>query len=203
MRVDPSSSSDRQAGIAATVYRFKITLKETRPAIWRRVETQDLTLEKLHELIQTAMGWTNSHLHCFKIGDKRYADPQFMDPAFDDLGETSYAGVRVSDLVSQYGSKMKLNYEYDYGDGWQHTVKMEKVTEAEPRIRYPRCIDGARACPPEDIGGVWGFVEFVEAILNPDHEQHEEYLEWTGPFDPECFDPAVATQQMKQGLPAC
>ncbi len=201
MRVDPSSRGNRQAGKAATVYRFKITLKETQPAIWRRVETQDVTLEKLHELIQTAMGWTNSHLHCFKIGDKRYTDPRIIDHAFDDLGETSYAGVRVSDLVSEFGSTMQLDYEYDYGDGWQHTIELEEVIEAQPRVRYPRCIEGARACPPEDVGGVWGFVDFVEAITNPDHEQHEEHLEWNGPFDPEKFDPAIATRRMKKGLP--
>lgn len=197
----PPKQSSRQAGHGATVYRFKITLKETQPAIWRGIETKDVSLEQLHELIQTAMGWTNSHLHCFQIGDKRYTDPRFMKDAFDDLGETSYAGVRVSELVSEYGAKMQLDYDYDYGDGWQHVIQLEEVTEAQPRVRYPRCIDGARACPPEDIGGVWGFVDFVEAITNPDHVQHEEYLEWNGPFDPATFDPAKATRQMKQGLP--
>lgn len=200
MRVDDKVS--RHSGQASKVYRFKITLEETQPAIWRRIETRDVPLEKLHELIQTAMGWTNSHLHCFRIGEKRYTDPRLMDDVFDDLGETSYAGIRVSDLVAEYGSQMKLKYEYDYGDGWQHTVKLEKVTEAQPRVRYPRCVDGARACPPEDVGGVWGYVDFVEAITNPDHEQHEEFLEWNGPFDPEHFDPALATQRMKRGLPA-
>ncbi len=201
MRVDPPQRGDRQAGISAAVYRFKITLKETQPAIWRRIETKDVTLEKLHELIQTSMGWTNSHLQCFNIGDKRYADPQFMDDAFGDLGETSYAGVRVGDLVSQYGNRLQLDYEYDFGDGWQHTIELEEVTEAQPGVRYPRCLDGARACPPEDTGGVWGFVDFVEAITNPDHDQHDEFLEWNGPFDPAEFDPDKATRQMKKGLP--
>jgi len=201
MRVDPTRRGERQGGTSAAVYHFKITLKETQPAIWRRVETKDVTLEKLHELIQTSMGWTNSHLHCFMIGDKRYSDPQFMEDCFDDLGEISYAGVRVSDLVSEYGTRLQLDYEYDFGDGWQHTIKLEEVTEAQPRVRYPRCIDGDRACPPEDVGGVWGFVDFVEAIRNSDHDQHEEFLEWHGPFDPANFDPAKATRRMKQGLP--
>lgn len=91
-------------------------------------------------------------------------------------------------------------YEYDYGDGWEHTIQLEKVVEAEAGARYPRCVDGARACPPEDIGGVWGFVGFVEAITDPKHQQHDEYLEWNGPFDPAQFDPVVATRRMKRGL---
>ncbi len=199
MRSTPTKLNE--AGSNAAVYRFKITLKETQPPIWRQIETKDVELKKLHDLIQTSIGWTNSHLHCFSIGDKRYTDPRLIDDAFDDLNETSYAGVRVSDLVSQYGAQLQLDYEYDYGDGWQHEVRLEDVTETQPRVRYPRCTDGDRACPPEDVGGVWGFVEFVEAITNPDHEQHEELLEWSGPFQPAEFSPSKATQQMKKGLP--
>lgn len=186
----------------AIVYRFKITLKDTRPPIWRRIETKDVTLEELHELIQTAMGWTNSHLHQFEIGGTRYTDPRFMEHACDDFGAVSYAGIRVSDLVSQHGKKLRLDYEYDFGDGWQHAIVLEQVTDAEPGVSYPRCTGGNRACPPEDVGGVWGFAEFVEAITDSDHEQHEEFLEWYGPFDPTEFDPRKATRRMKRGLPA-
>ncbi len=202
MRADPSQRGNRGVLQDKNVYRFKITLAETRPVIWRRIETRDVGLQQLHELIQTAMGWTNSHLHCFLIGGKRFTDPRFMEDASDDLGETSYAGVHVSDLVSEFGPRLKLEYEYDYGDDWRHAIKLEAVKEAERRVQYPRCIDGARACPPEDIGGVWGFADYVEAIQDPDHEEHEELLEWNGPFDPAEFDPAKATRRMKQGLPA-
>ncbi len=201
VRVDPAERSTGRSKGKATVYRFKITLKDTRPPIWRRIETKDVTLEKLHELTQTAMGWTNSHLHQFEIGDTRYTDPRFMEHAWDDFGAISYAGVRVSDLVSQHGTKLRIDYEYDFGDGWQHSIVLEKVTDAEPGVRYPRCIDGDRACPPEDVGGVWGFADFVEAITNSDHEQHEEFLEWNGPFDPTEFDAKKATRRMKEGLP--
>ncbi len=201
VRVDPTERSNGRAEDKATVYHFKITLKNTRPPIWRRIEVKDVTLEKLHELTQTAMGWTNSHLHQFEIGDTRYTDPRFMEHAFDDIGAISYAGVRVSDLVSQHGTKLRIDYEYDFGDGWQHSIVLEKVTDAEPRVRYPRCIDGDRACPPEDVGGVWGFADFVEAVTNSDHEQHEELLEWNGPFDPAAFDAKKATRRMKEGLP--
>ncbi|MFW6114325.1 MAG: IS1096 element passenger TnpR family protein [bacterium] len=200
VRTDPAERSRGKSGGKPTVYRFKITLDDTRPPIWRRIETKDVTLEKLHELIQTAMGWTNSHLHQFEIGGTWYTDPQFMEHPLDDFGAVSYAGMRVSDLVSQYGNKVRLNYEYDFGDGWQHSIVLEKVTDAEPGARYPRCIDGDRACPPEDVGGVWGFADFVEAVTDPDHEQHEEFLEWHGPFNPTEFDPKKATRRMKKGL---
>ncbi len=192
----------RASGRNAAVYRFKITLKDADPAIWRRIETKDVTLEKLHELIQTAMGWTNSHLHQFEIADSRYTDPRFMMDDFDDFGAIDYSGMRVSELVSEHGAKLRMGYEYDFGDGWQHEVVLEKVTESEPGIRYPRCIDGERACPPEDVGGVYGFSDYVEAITNPNHSEHDDFLEWNGPFDPAEFDATAATRRMKKGLSA-
>ena len=201
VRVNPPERTNGRSGRKATVYCFKITLEDTRPPIWRRIETKDVTLEKVHELIQTAMGWTNSHLHQFEIGDTRYSDPRFMEDAFDDFGAVSYAGLRISDLVSQYGNKLQIDYEYDFGDGWQHSIVLERVTQTEQGARYPRCIDGDRACPPEDVGGVWSFADYVEAIANPGHDQHEELLEWNGPFDPAEFDAKKATRRMKKGLP--
>lgn len=186
----------------AAVYRFKIILRDTDPVIWRRIETKDVTLEKLHELIQTAMGWTNSHLHLFEIANVRYTDPRFMMDDFDDFGALDYSGIRISDLVARHGSKLRMRYEYDFGDGWQHDVVLEKVMESEPGARYPRCIDGERACPPEDVGGVYAFADYVAAITNPNHSEHRELLEWNGPFDAAQFDPAKATRRMKKGLPA-
>lgn len=185
----------------AAVYRFKIILRGTHPLIWRRIETKDVTLKKLHELIQTAMGWTNSHLHQFQIAGVRYTDPRLMTGEFDDFGAIDYSGIRISDLVSKHGSKLRMGYEYDFGDGWQHEVVLEKVTQSEPGAKYPRCIDGERACPPEDIGGVYGFADYVEAITNPNHSEYGEFLEWNGPFDPAQFDAAKTTRRMKKGLP--
>lgn len=184
-----------------TVYRFKITLQNTNPAIWRRMETRNVSLEKLHELIQTAMGWTNSHLHRLAISGARYMHPRFRTGDFEDMGALDYSGIQISDLVSEHGSKLRMSYEYDFGDGWQHAVVLEKITQAEPRAKYPRCIDGERACPPEDVGGVYGFAEFVAAITNPKHREHDELLKWNGPFDPAQFDAAIATRRMKKGLP--
>lgn len=185
----------------AAVYRFKIILKDTDPTIWRRIETKDITLKELHELIQTAMGWTNSHLHQFTIRDVRYACPRFMMGDFEGNGAIDYSGIRIGDLVAKHGSRLKMDYEYDFGDGWQHEVVLEKVMESEPGAKYPRCIDGARACPPEDVGGVYGFADYVKAITNPKHRQYRELLEWGGPFDPARFDAAQATRRMKKGLP--
>jgi hypothetical protein len=147
------------------------------------------------------MGWTNSHLHQFEIAGNRYTDPRFMMDDLDDFGAIDYSGLRVSDLVAKHGTKLRMGYEYDFGDGWQHEVVLEKVTESEPGIRYPRCIDGERACPPEDVGGVYGFADYVEAITNPNHSEHDDYLEWYGPFDPAEFDAAKATRRMRKGLP--
>jgi hypothetical protein len=197
-------------GVAA-VYRFKIVLVDSDPAIWRRIETKDVTLEQLHGLIQTAMGWTNSHLHQFEIAKARYADPRSMMDGFDDLGTLDYSGIRISDLVSRHGPKLRMGYEYDFGDGWQHKVVLEKTTPSEPGVKYPRCIDGERAFPPEEIGGICGFADYVEAIANPNHSEHENWLKWHGPFDPAQFDAAQfdaaqfdaekATRRMRKGLP--
>jgi hypothetical protein len=188
-------------GGKAAVYRFRIVLQDSTPAIWRRFETTDVTLEQLHALIQTAMGWTNSHLHQFEIAGRRYTHPRFLMDDLDDFGAIAYRGKRVSDLVSEFGDKLKMSYEYDFGDGWRHEVTLEEVTQAEPKIRYPRCLDGERACPPEDVGGVYGFADFVEAITDPNHREHNQYLEWYGPFDPTKFDAAKATRRMREGLP--
>lgn len=185
----------------AAIYCFKIVLQGSKPTIWRRIETKDVTLEKLHELIQTAMGWTNSHLHQFEIAGSRYIDPRFMLDNLDDFGAIEYSSMWVSDLIAKHGAKLRIGYEYDFGDGWQHEVVLEKVAESDEGVRYPRCIDGARACPPEDVGGVYGFADFVEAIANPSHSEHDDYLEWHGPFDPTTFDAATATRRMRKGLP--
>ncbi|QDU92511.1 IS1096 element passenger TnpR family protein [Lignipirellula cremea] len=183
------------------VYRLKITLRGASPPIWRRIETTDVTLGKLHELIQTAMGWTNSHLHQFEVGDLRLMDSRLFMDDFQDLGAMDYAGVRLSHLLAPQGSKKQLIYLYDFGDGWEHKVTLEAVSLVEPGVSYPRCTGGKRACPPEDVGGVWGFVDFVAAVTDPDHSEHDAMLEWYGPFDPAAFDPKEATQQMKEGLP--
>jgi hypothetical protein len=144
------------------------------------------------------MGWTDSHLHQFKIAGSYYTDSR---TAMEDPSLINYSDLRISDLVAKHGTKLRMDYEYDFGDGWQHKIILEKVTEPEPGVRYPRCIDGERACPPEDIGGVYGFANYVEAITNRKHSEHDNYLEWHGPFDPAEFDPAQATLRMWMEIP--
>lgn len=191
-----------RANPADTVYQFKITLVESHPPIWRRIQVRDGTLDQLHEHIQTAMGWTNSHLHHFRIGEQLYGDPDLMQENFEDMEYKDSTATRISDILPKGGRRFRFQYEYDFGDSWNHDVLFEGTVRAEPKVKYPRCLEGARACPPEDCGGVCGYADFVEAIQHPDNERHEELLEWVGGnFDPEEFDPAKATKAMKKGLP--
>ncbi len=197
---------DRSRGIGAIpaskrVYQFKITLQDSHPPIWRRIQVKDGTLDKLHEHIQTAMGWTNSHLHHFRIGDQLYGDPLLMQENFEEFGYEDSMRTKLSAILPETAKRFRFEYEYDFGDSWWHEILFEGVVEAKPGQRFPVCLDGARACPPEDVGGVWGYQEYLEALADPDQERHDEFLAWRGPFDPEGFDVAAATQAMRKGLP--
>jgi hypothetical protein len=187
---------------AQSVFQFKVTLLDTRPPVWRRIQVKDCTLDKLHEHIQTAMGWTNSHLHHFGIGGQLYGDPLLMQENFEEMEYKDSTTTRISDIVPKSGKRFRFEYEYDFGDGWQHEVLFEGCVRAEAGKKYPLCVEGERACPPEDVGGVWGYADFLVAIQNPENEQHDEMLEWVGgSFDPEAFDAATATRRMKKELP--
>jgi len=184
------------------LYQFKITLKDTDPPLWRRIQVKDCSLDKLHEHIQTAMGWTNSHLHHFTIGGVLYGDPQLLLEGFEDDPEVvNSLETRLSSMVPEDGSRFAFTYEYDFGDGWDHDVLFEGCLCAEAGSRYPLCVEGERACPPEDVGGTYGYQEYVEAMADSKHEEHADYLEWRGPFDPEAFDAQAATKMMRRGLP--
>jgi len=175
----------------AQVYQLKITLRDVRPPIWRRVQVGDCTLARLHDLIQTCMGWDGGHLHAFDIGGEQYGEP---DP--DDMMEVqNEARLKLSQVVAQ-GYK-KFTYTYDFGDNWEHILQVEKTLPAEAGVSYPRCVAGKRACPPEDCGGPWGYAEFLEAIGDPKHERHEDLREWIdGEFDPEAFDIAAVNAEL-------
>jgi hypothetical protein len=198
---------ERSRGLAAIpaterVYQLKITLLDIQPLIWRRIQVKNCTLDKLHEHIQTAMGWTNSHLHHFKIGEQYYGDPLLMQENFEDMEYEDSTITKLSVILPQSGKRFRWEYEYDFGDSWRHEVLFEGVVRAEPGKRYPVCVEGSRACPPEDVGGVWGYAEFVEAISDAAHEDHEGLLEWAGgSFDPEAFDVVAASRAMRRGLP--
>jgi hypothetical protein len=166
------------------IYQIKVTLRDSKPPIWRRILVpSDITLAKLHRILQAVMGWYDAHLHQFIVGEVYYGVP---DP--DDFIEIkSERRVRLNQVAPS--EKSKFIYEYDFGDSWEHELLVEKMLSPEKGVRYPVCIKGRRASPPEDVGGVWGYAEFLEAIRDPDHPEHEDYLEWIGDeFDPEAFD---------------
>lgn len=181
------------------LYQFKITLLRIEPPIWRRIQIKDCTLDKLHEHIQTAMGWTNSHLHQFKVGGETYGNPELLEDDFDCLDSTR---TKFSTILPTDGKPFSFQYEYDFGDCWEHEVLFEGCPPVDPKAKYPLCLEGERACPPEDCGGARGYADFLEAIGDKGHKQHDEMLEWIGgSFDPAAFDPETATANMKNGLP--
>jgi hypothetical protein len=194
--------SKRRPAKTDLLFQFTITLLGAKPSIWRRIQVQDCTLDKLHEHPQTAMGWTNSHLHQFEIKGERYGDPELLDDGFEDFECEDSTRTLLSDILPKTGKRFAFQYEYDFGDGWEHEVLFEGNPPVDPKAKYPLCVEGERACPPEDCGGVWGYGDFLEAIRNPKHEEHESMLEWIGGrFDPEEFDARAATKAMKTGLP--
>ncbi|NOZ05978.1 MAG: plasmid pRiA4b ORF-3 family protein [Chloroflexi bacterium] len=166
------------------VYQIKVTLRGSKPPIWRRLLVPgETSLYDLHKIIQIAMGWTNSHLHQFVIDGEYYSIPSNYgwEPTMD---EREY---RLADVA--LAEKRRFIYEYDFGDSWEHQIIVEKILPADPNTQYPRCLKGKRACPPEDVGGVWGFAGFLEALRDPTHEEHEMYREWWGEkFDSENFN---------------
>lgn len=165
------------------VARLKITLADIEPPIWRRVEVvASTTLRDLHAVIQAAMGWENYHLYRFHVGRQTINGPGFDDIGFSGRPNVTAGRVRLDELIE---AKIKrFAYLYDMGDSWEHELRIEKVLAADPAQKYPRFIDGAGACPPEDIGGVPGFYNFLDAIDDPQHPDHETLADWYGgPYD--------------------
>ena len=166
-------------------FQLKVTLRYTKPPIWRRMEVRgDTTLGRLHHIIQVAMGWTDSHMHQFVAKGKCYGIP---DQEFG-LDRENEDRIRIDQVLRK--TKDKLLYEYDFGDGWEHDVVVEKVLPiVSGNKRYPMVTGGRGACPPEDCGGIPGFYRLLEILGKPDHPEHEELLEWFGDeYDPESFD---------------
>ena len=187
---------------SGTIFQFKITLKGTKPPIWRRIHTKDCTLDKLHEHVQTAMGWRNSHLHQFEINGVRHGDPELIYEGWEDeTPPVNSRRLKISKIVPADGQRFSFDYEYDFGDGWEHEILFEGFVPVEKGARYPQCIEGERACPPDDVGGTCGYQDYVKAMANPRHKRHKEFLEWNGPFDPEKFDAQAATKEMRKGVP--
>lgn len=163
---------------------LKVVLADVRPPIWRRLQVPSgFTLARLHRVIQLAFGWEDCHLHRFCIRDEEFG-PE--DPDFD--GGIRSERVALRDLGLR--ARAKFSYEYDFGDGWEHGVTVEKVLVPESPLAAPVCLAGERACPPEDCGGPWGYQELLAAVADPGHPAHEDRTEWLGPgpWDAEAFD---------------
>ncbi len=183
-----------------TVYQIKATLKDSKPPIWRRILVpEDTSLYDLHEILQRVMDWGNYHLHQFTIAGQLYGDPENDEYGdFDTKNEKRY---RLNQLGLRENSR--FTYEYDFGDSWEHILLVEKILPADKGTRYPVCIAGKRACPPEDVGGIWGYEEFLEAISDPAHPEHDEMLEWVGgDFDPEECDLDEINQSLQRFKPS-
>jgi hypothetical protein len=179
-----------------SLYQLKVKLKWSKPAIWRRVVVRsDMRLDRLHTVIQVAMGWTNSHLHQFVLGQTFYGqtDPEF-GAGMEVLNEKRY---RLRDLAD--GAKKKFIYEYDFGDSWEHELVVEKVLAADPNFKHPVCTGGENACPPEDCGGIHGYYRMLEVIADPKDPEHPEMLEWLGEeWDATYFDLAGTSELLKE-----
>lgn len=176
------------------IYQLKVALQGVEPPVWRRVLVpSDIKLGKLHFVLQDVMGWTNSHLHQFLLRDRAFGDPSHDED--DELGFEDERKVKLDHLVVVGQS---LTYEYDFGDGWTHELLVEKAVEPDHRFFYPVCVGGARACPPEDCGGVGGYEDLLRVLSDPEDEEHDNMLTWVGGFfDPEGFDVNAVNRKLR------
>ncbi len=179
--------------VEAPIYQIRLDLRDAHPPIWRRLLLpSDLTLDIVHHIIQVAMGWEDYHLHMFTTDDGELGDVSQDDWGMGTLDEREFA---LSDVLERVGDK--LEYEYDFGDSWRHVLKLEKILPADPEEDYPICVTGRRACPPEDVGGIWGYTDFLQAIADKANPDHGTWVEWAGEdFDPAAFDPDLTTEAL-------
>ena len=180
-----------------TIARLKITLDHVEPVAVRRIEVPvDIKLSDLHLVIQAAMPWWNYHLYEFRARNHCWGLP---DPDFDWADTRRVLPAKrssLADLVEATGARA-FKYLYDFGDGWEHKVRIEKTCEPAPDAIYPRLIEASGRCPPEDVGGPWGYAEYLEAMADPSHERHAEMVAWRGPnFDPNVVDVAGIEKEL-------
>jgi hypothetical protein len=180
----------RKSNAGETPLSLKVTLRDTKPPIWRRLVVPGaMTLGDLHQAIQAAMGWDDAHLHAFDIAGREYGDPDSVDGVADaerlSLNAVLTSGVR------------RFTYTYDFGDNWEHMVLIERPRRPLEAVSYPACIAGQRHCPPEDCGGSWGYQDLLAVLADPTHPDYPERVEWVGEdFDPEAFSVDVANARL-------
>ena len=174
----------------APIYYLKVSLEGIEPAIWRRLRVPgDANLGWLHAVLQVAMGWTNSHMHQFIVGKRLYSDPRHEpDEAAEDPRVLDEHAATIMEVTPRV--KTAFVYEYDFGDCWEHRIMVEKILDPDPAAAgLAQCLDGERACPPDDCGGAYGYANLLEVIMDPKHEEYEDMMEWLGgKFEPEAFD---------------
>ncbi|MFU8850620.1 plasmid pRiA4b ORF-3 family protein [Micromonospora sp. SL1-18] len=175
------------------IFQLKVSLAGVRPSVWRRVLVPGgYTLDRLHRVVQHAMGWRDCHLHSFEIDGLQYGEP---DPD-GELALRDELDVRLDAVV---GKGSRFRYTYDFGDWWEHDVVVEDVCTADPDERYPSCAHGERACPPEDVGGPSGYAVLLTALADPAHREYRAMREWAGPgFDPDDFDAVRVTTLLRR-----
>ena len=204
LKMEPPSTNGSSAkralspGVAPAIptYQLKITLDLIKPAIWRRLSVPgNASLGWLHAVIQLAMGWTNSHLHQFEVGDRLFSDPAVNSPEFEGDPEVlDEAKFTLRDVAPHV--KDVLHYEYDFGDGWQHELLLEEVLLGDESF-HQICVAGKRSCPPEDCGGSEVFAELLTALQDTKHP-HEEACAWLGDFDPESFSADEINRRLRR-----
>ncbi len=174
------------------VYQFKITLEGIKPPVWRRIQVPETyTFWDLHVAIQDSMGWSDEHLHEFSVVNPCTGGTESIGiPDDEGWGPPVAPGWRRNIAFYFSEANPKAKYVYDFGDNWLHKVRLEKVLDRQPGVKYPVCVGGRRACPPEDCGGVPGYERLLEIVADPSHEEFETMREWLGDdFEPENFDP--------------
>ncbi len=184
---------------SSRVHRLKVSLRAVRPPVWRRIEVRSATnLHQLSAELEAAMGWSGGHLHSFEIGGEIYQLPDGEDFGWRPMKDERKA--TVAKVLPTVG--MKMRWDYDFGDGWQHDITVEAIQPAASGVAYPRCTGGRRACPPEDCGGPGGYRNLLDALGDPTHPEHETMAEWAPPdFDPAHFDPVETTDAMHHAEP--
>lgn len=174
----------------APIYHLNVVLLDSEPPIWRRLQVPgDAKLDWLHAVLQIAIGWTNSHLHQFRTGENCYSDTRNNFAEFEGDSKTlEESKFTLQQIASR--EQDAFGYDYDFGDSWEHEITVEKILPPDAAASMTaRCLDGARACPPEDCGGVWGYSDLLEILKNRKHPEHKSMKEWLGrAFDPEAFD---------------
>ena len=177
------------------IYQFKVTLLDIEPAIWRRIQVPAAySFWDLHVAIQDSMGWQDYHLHAFNVVNPKTAEVAEIgipnDEAFeDDSRPLPGWEVVISDYFLERGAR--ADYLYDFGDDWEHDVVLEDIVARVARSRYPKCVTGARACPPEDCGGIGGYENILRVIRDPSDTEYASVMEWLGGrYEPDTFDPS-------------